>query len=77
MPLPEHRSIPAGMSYRSGLKKQGLVPTADPVAIYVFRHQNGLGRCELFDLKQTRPLKEALAARTRRLADLNGQPSLF
>ncbi|WP_019011690.1 hypothetical protein [Deinococcus aquatilis] len=77
MSLPEHRRVPTGLAHRSGLKKQGLVPTADPVAIYVFRHQNGLGHCELFDLKQTRPLKEALAARTRRLVDLNGQPSLF
>jgi hypothetical protein len=77
MPLPEYRLIPKEFNHRSGLKKLGLVPTAGPVGLYVYRHHDGLGRCELFDVRQTRPLKDALAARTRRLAELNGQPSLF
>ena len=75
--LPVYDHVPSHLAHRTGLKKEGRAPTGPPVAVYRFRHHNGYASCELFSCADTRPLKEALAARTRRLAALNGQLPLL
>ncbi|MFC3833481.1 hypothetical protein [Deinococcus rufus] len=76
-PLPVYRHPPRHLQSRSRLRAQGLAPTDPPVAVYEFRVSGGWSRCELFDVAQTRSLRDAYAARKRRLAAAAGQERLL
>lgn len=41
MSLPVHRNIPDGLNHKTGLKRQGLAPTGEPVALYGYRTRRG------------------------------------
>ena len=76
--LPEYKVIPSFLATKTRLRERGLVPTADPVAEYVFRYPGGgWGRASLYSVQDTRDAKEANAARKRRKANIGGQFLLF
>lgn len=75
--LPEYKVIPSFLATKTRLRERGLVPTADPVAEYVFRCPDGWRRAPLYDLNDTRNAKDAQAAKKRRLANIHGQYSMF
>lgn len=56
MSLPVHRNIPDGLNHKTGLKRQGLAPTGEPVALYEYRTRRGYERCNLYDVAVTAPL---------------------
>ena len=79
MRLPVHREVPNGLNHRTGLKRQGLAPTGEPVARYEYRTHRGYERCPLYVVAAAVPLdrrgesqarKAREAARDARRLDL-------
>lgn len=66
MSLPVHREIPEGLNHRTGLKRQGLAPTGEPVAQYEYRTRKGYERCNLYDVAAAVPLDRRSEYRDRK-----------
>lgn len=75
--LPQYDTCPPTLASRTALKKQGLVPTGDPVATLRYRTPQGHQTCALYSRAETRPEREARAAQKRRQANAGGQFLLF
>ncbi|OLV20193.1 3'-5' exonuclease [Deinococcus marmoris] len=71
MTLPVHREIPDGLNHKTGLKRLGLSPTGDVLALYEYRTRKGYERCNLYAVAAAAPIDragEAQARKTRKLA---------
>lgn len=75
--LPQYDTCPPTLASRTALKKQGLVPTGDPVATLRYRTPQGYQTCALYSRAEARPEREARAAQKRRQANAGGQFLLF
>lgn len=75
--LPQYETCPSILASRTALKKQGLVPTGDPVATLRYRTPQGYQTCALYSRAEARPEREARAAQKRRQANAGGQFLLF
>ncbi len=78
MRLPEHRTKPQHLATKTDLRKAGLVPTGDPVALYVYRNpQGGLSKAPLYERDTARNARQAELARRDRMARIHGQDRLL
>ena len=73
MTLPVHRELPAGLNHRTGLRREGLVPTGPVVARYEYRTRNGWLSCDLYDAAHVRPIDPAASARGVQAAETRRQ----
>lgn len=78
MRLPEYRTKPRNLATKTDLRNAGLVPTGDPVALYVFRSPGGGWRTvPLYERGTARNSKAAEHARRHRMASIHGQDRLL
>lgn len=78
MRLPEHRTKPQHLATKTDLKNAGLVPTGDPVALYVYRNPaGGMSKAPLYERATARNARQAELARRHRMASIHGQDRLL
>ena len=63
MTLPVLRELPPGLNHRTGLRREGLVPTGPVVARYEYRTRKGWLTCDLYDAAHVRAIDPARVAR--------------